>query len=170
MLQSAVVTTPIKVKKLGHLVYEVSDIDRSTRFWTEILGFHVTDHNELGMVFLRCATDHHSIALVPKPNLQRPAPDSALQISHLAMEVADLDALVRARDFLRQARVPITFEGRKGPGGNAGVEFEDPDGYIFELYAQMDQVGSDGKSRPREQWHRVKSLEDAIEHPLPAGW
>ena len=45
--------TPVKVKKLGHVVFTVSEIERTTRFWTEIMGFQVSDRNERGMVFLR---------------------------------------------------------------------------------------------------------------------
>jgi catechol 2,3-dioxygenase-like lactoylglutathione lyase family enzyme len=160
-------TTPIKVRKLGHLVYEVSDIERSTAFWTEIMGFTVSDHNEFGMVFLRTAGDHHSIALVPSKKTERPAASAGLRFHHLAMEVDNVDVLFRARDFLKARGVPIDFEGRRGPGGNVGVEFTDPDGYTFEIYADMDQVGPDGKSRPAEQHDRVKSLEDAIARPLP---
>jgi len=43
----------------------------------------------------------------------------------------------------------------------------DPDGFSIELYASMDQIGADGKSRPAEQWRRAKSLEEAVAHPLP---
>ncbi len=32
-------TSPIKIKKIGHVVLSVSDIERSTKFWTEIMGF-----------------------------------------------------------------------------------------------------------------------------------
>lgn len=170
MLDTAVTTTPIKVKKLGHFVYEVSDLDRSLRFWTEIMGFRFSDRNERGMVFLHNATDHHSIALVPMPGHKRPAEGQALRVSHLAMEVDSVDTLFKARDFLKQQGIELTFEGRKGPGGNVGIEFEDPDGYVFELYADMDQIGTDGKSRPANQWNRVSSLEDALEKPLPHSW
>lgn len=162
--------TPIKVRKLGHLVYEVSDIQRSTAFWTEILGFSVSDHNEIGMVFLRSGSDHHAIALIPSQKTARPAENAGLQFNHLAMEVDDIDTLFRAREFLKARGVPIAFEGRKGPGGNAGIEFTDPDGYLFEIYCKMDQVGPDGRSRPAEQFDRVKSLEDAIARPLPDRW
>lgn len=31
-------TSAIKVKKLGHRVYQVSDMERSVRFWTEVMG------------------------------------------------------------------------------------------------------------------------------------
>ena len=58
-------TTPIKVKKIGHVVFNVSDLERSTKFWTEIMGFQVSDVNERGMVFLRNAADHHAVALFP---------------------------------------------------------------------------------------------------------
>ncbi|HEV8021092.1 MAG TPA: VOC family protein [Candidatus Lustribacter sp.] len=160
-------TTPIQVRKLGHLVYEVSDVERSTKFWTEIMGFTVSDLNEFGMVFLRSAGDHHSIALVPTKKKARPAQDAGLQFHHLAMEVDSVDVLFRARDFLRERGIEITYDGRRGPGGNTGVEFTDPDGYTFEIYADMDQVGPDGKVRPPEQFDRVKSLEDAVARPLP---
>jgi catechol 2,3-dioxygenase-like lactoylglutathione lyase family enzyme len=168
MLNTTSVATPIKVSKLAHLVYEVSDIERTVKFWTEIMGFQVSDRNEKGMVFLRHGPDHHSIGLVQVAGLVRPNEGEHLRVSHLAMEVASVDILLEARDFLRQRNVPITFEGRKGPGGNIGLEFEDPDGYGFEIYAGMDQVEPDGKSRPSDQWIRVRSIEEALEKPLPA--
>jgi len=163
-------TTPINVRKLGHLVYEVSDIERSTAFWTEILGFSVSDRNEFGMVFLRCASDHHSIALVPGKKGARPPADAGLQFHHLAMEVDSIDVLFRARDFLRARGIPLVYEGRRGAGGNVGLEFADPDGYVFEIYANMDQVGPDGHTRPATQFHRVTTLEDAVAQPLPERW
>jgi catechol 2,3-dioxygenase-like lactoylglutathione lyase family enzyme len=162
--------TPIKVRKLGHLVYEVSDIERSTRFWTEVMGFEVSDVNEIGMVFLRYGGDHHSIALVPSKKSQRPPEDAGLQFHHLAMEVGSVDELFAARDFLRAKGVEIVYEGRRGPGGNIGVEFRDPDGYVFEIYANMDQTREDGRSRPSSQWKRARSLEEAIANPLSERW
>ena len=56
-------TSPIKVNKLGHMVYEVSDVERTVKFWTEVMGFTETDRNEHGMVFFRCGADHHAIGL-----------------------------------------------------------------------------------------------------------
>src|SRR5512134_228477 len=56
-------TTPVRIRKLGHVVYSVSDLERSMKFWTEIMGFKFSDRNEHGMVFFRNASDHHTIAL-----------------------------------------------------------------------------------------------------------
>jgi catechol 2,3-dioxygenase-like lactoylglutathione lyase family enzyme len=159
--------TPIAVRKIGHLVYEVSDIERTTAFWTEIMGFTVSDVNERGMVFLRSASDHHSIALVPTTKRGRPPQEAGVQFHHLAMEVGSMEELYAARDFLRERNIPLTYEGRRGPGGNTGLEFCDPDGYVFEIYCDMDQVGPDGHTRPAEQFHRARSLEEAAAHPLP---
>ncbi|MFP6732754.1 MAG: VOC family protein [Rhodospirillales bacterium] len=55
--------SPITVNKIGHLVYEVSDLEKTVKFWTEVMGFELSDRNHLGMAFLRCGTDHHAIAL-----------------------------------------------------------------------------------------------------------
>ncbi|MPZ32658.1 MAG: hypothetical protein GEV13_16960 [Rhodospirillales bacterium] len=50
---------PFAVQKLGHVVVNVSDLEASRRFYTEVLGFKVSDiypGNMMpgGMVFLRC--------------------------------------------------------------------------------------------------------------------
>jgi len=39
--------TPVRVKKVGHVVFTVSDIERSTAFWADIMGFEVSDKNEI---------------------------------------------------------------------------------------------------------------------------
>ncbi len=169
-MSDTITTTPIAIRKLGHLVYEVSDIEGTTAFWTDIMGFTVSDVNEKGMVFLRSAGDHHSIALVPTTKSGRPPRDAGVQFHHLAMEVGSVEELFAAREFLRERGIPVSYEGRRGPGGNIGVEFEDPDGYTFEIYANMDQVGADGRSRPAEQFRRARSLEAAVADPLPTDW
>jgi catechol 2,3-dioxygenase len=60
---------PFRIGKLGHVVIQVSDLERSLSFYIQILGFKVSDiyPEEMmpgGMIFLRCGTDHHCIALV----------------------------------------------------------------------------------------------------------
>ncbi|HUZ75328.1 MAG TPA: VOC family protein [Stellaceae bacterium] len=161
-------TTPIKVRKIGHLVYEVSDVERSRKFWTEMLGFTVSDTNEFGMVFLRTAADHHTIALMPGKAPRRAT--EGLKVDHLALELASIDELLAAREFLKSHGVPVVWEGRRGPGGNYSVHCHDPDGYDFELYCEMDQVDARGVSRPSSQWSRAGSLEEAIAKPLPKSW
>ncbi len=163
-------TSPITVNKLGHFVYEVADIERSVRFWTQVMGFREVERNEKGMVFFRCGADHHAIGLVPGRAEARAPRSAGNRMEHLAFEVSSLDQLFAARDFLKANNIPIMFEGRKGAGCNVSLNFLDPDGYEFEIYCQMDQVDETGRLRPSEQFRRAASLEEARDNPVPERW
>jgi catechol 2,3-dioxygenase-like lactoylglutathione lyase family enzyme len=162
--------SPIKPKKLGHLVYQVSDMDRSVMFWTEVMGFIETDRNDLGMVFFRCGADHHGIGLVPRPGTHRPDSDAGLHVEHLAMEVENTDVLIQAREYLIKNNILIRFEGRKGAGCNYSINFLDPDGYEFEIYCNMDQIDKSGKLRPKDHFSPTNTLADALANPVPEKW
>ena len=60
---------PFRIAKLGHVVLNVGDLQRSVKFYTQVLGFSVSDVYPTetvpgGMVFMRCNADHHGVALV----------------------------------------------------------------------------------------------------------
>jgi catechol 2,3-dioxygenase-like lactoylglutathione lyase family enzyme len=160
--------SPIQIKKLGHVVFHVSDVERSTKFYTEILNFRVSDVNENGMVFFTACGDHHTIALAPATaGAEAKQPEKGqLGLSHFAMEVGTLEELFEIRDYLKEKGLLIS-EGRRGPGGNTEVHLLDPDGYNLEFYWKMDQIAPGQPSRPSSQWHRVNSLEEARDNPLP---
>ena len=156
------------ISKLGHIVLRVNDLERSTAFYTQILGFKISDvyPDEMmpgGMVFLRCNTDHHCLALVGAAEERA----SNQELHHFAFEVATLAEVIRARDRLRAHNVKIDFEGRRRAGCQIAVEFRDPDNHSVEIYWGVDQVGSDGRVRPSNEWHGVRSLEEAVAHPVP---
>jgi catechol 2,3-dioxygenase-like lactoylglutathione lyase family enzyme len=157
-----------RISKLGHIVLQVSDLERSTAFYTQILGFKVSDvyPEEMmpgGMVFLRCNTDHHCLALVGAATSEA----SNKELHHFAFEVSTLAEVVHARDRLRAYNVKIDFEGRRRAGCQIAVEFRDPDNHSVEIYWGVDQVGTDGRVRPSNEWHGVKSLDEAITQPVP---
>ena len=162
--------SPIKVNKLGHLVYEVSDIPRSVKFWTEVMGFQVSEGNSKGMVFLRHGSDHHSIGLKPSKHGRRAEPSAGLRVEHLAFEVENADALLEARAYLIANGIPIVFEGRKGAGCNEAINFLDPDGHEFELYCNMDQIDHTGRLRPSSHFRPALTLDEAIANPVPKTW
>ena len=157
---------PVRVKKIGHVVFNVTDVERTARFWTEVMGFRISDRNDRGMVFLRHASDHHTIGLAPARDQEMLPKAGGVGFSHCALEVSSVAELFTIRDFLRLKGVPIKFEGRRGPGCNVGIEFQDPDGFDIELYAAMDQIGPEGKSRPSSEWRRASSLEEAVADPV----
>jgi hypothetical protein len=47
------------------------------------------------------------------------------------------------------------------------VEFRDPDNHFLELYWGLDQVGSDQRVRPPEEWREEATLESAIANAPP---
>jgi len=165
-------SSPIKINKLGHFVYEVSDVERTAKFWKEVMGLIETDRNRHGMVFFRCGSDHHAIGLKPMPKNKPAKRDhaSGLQMEHLAFEVADVEMLKKAKAYLRANNIPIMFEGRKGAGCNISINFLDPDGYEFEIYCDMDQVGPDGRLRPSTMFRPADPLEEAIANPVEKKW
>ena len=150
----------------------MSDIERSVKFWTEVMGLVETDRNAHGMVFFRCGADHHAIGLKPMKKGKTPKRDmgAGLQMEHLAFEVADVEMLKKAKAFLRENGIPVTFEGRKGAGCNISINFLDPDGYEFEIYCDMDQIGPDGRLRPPSLFKPKNPLEEAIEDPVQKTW
>ena len=158
---------PFAITKIGHVVLNCRDLEKSVRFYTQVLGFKVSDVYEEemipgGMVFMRFNADHHGVALIGS------LPDSSpnIELHHMAFAVSTLDEVFRAREHLERHKVPIIVEGRRRAGVQIAVEFADPDGHMLEIYWGLDQVGSDGITRPPSEWKGARSLEEAIDNPV----
>lgn len=159
---------PFSIRKIGHVVLRASDLQRSVDFYTQLLGFRVSDvYPEAmvpgGMVFMRCNADHHGVALVGGMT----GPAEQRELHHLAFEVATLDEVFRARKHLREQGARIVFEGRRRAGVQIAVEFLDPDGHNLEIYWGLDQIGTEGVARPKDQWRWAHTLEEAVANPPP---
>jgi len=158
---------PFRIGRIGHVVLNVREIGRSLRFYTEVLGFEVSDiyPDSMvpgGMAFLRCNPDHHGVALVGGKTEDAHNTD----LNHVAFEVATLDEVIRAHEHLSQHDVPMDFAGRRRAGCQIAVEFRDPDGHRLEIYWGIDQIGSEGVVRPPEEWKGARSLADALADPV----
>ena len=53
----------IRYSKLSYVALNVSDIERSKAFYTEILGLQLSEIGAQGEVYLRCSADHHNVVL-----------------------------------------------------------------------------------------------------------
>jgi catechol 2,3-dioxygenase-like lactoylglutathione lyase family enzyme len=157
---------PFHIGKIGHVVLQCRDIERTVRFYSEVLGFSVSDvyPDEMvpgGMVFMRCASDHHGVGFVGT----MPGESQHIEMNHLAFEVGTLDEVLRAREHLERHGVELDFEGRRRAGSQISIEFSDPDGHRLEIFWGLDVVGTDGKIRPASQWKWAHTLEDAVDDP-----
>ena len=156
-----------KIRRLGHVVLQVIDLERSLLFYTQVLGFKVTeiyseDLQPGGFAFLRCHTDHHSIALVGNGA----ALSQHKELHHVAFEVGSVEEVFAVRERLREQGATITFEGRRRAGCQIAVEFLDPDGHCLKIYWGLDQIGTSGHVRPASEWRGIRTLEAAVAHPV----
>ena len=159
-----------KIRRLGHVVLQVTDLERSLLFYTQVLGFKVTeiyseDLQPGGFAFLRCHTDHHSIALVGNGA----AHSQHKELHHVAFEVASVEEVFAVRERLREQGATITFEGRRRAGCQIAVEFLDPDGHCLEIYWGLDQIGTNGYVRPATRMEGDHDARSRRRHPCGPG-
>jgi len=164
-----------QIRKIGHVVLNVTDLERSVDFYTQVLGMKVSDRYPDsmvpgGFVFMRFATDHHGVALVGGAKKSEGGRGTTMTggggLNHFAFEVGSLDEVFRARAWLQKHGVQIVFEGRRRAGCQIAVEFTDPDGNNLEIYWNIDQIGTEGQVRPASEWRQAKTLEDAVANPV----
>ncbi|MDC8785244.1 VOC family protein [Roseateles koreensis] len=156
--------TPIRPRKLGHLVLMVRDIQKSVKFYTEVMGMQVSDWISDQMVFLRAGADHHDLALSQLP---APAPGSNTEadfndlprysrpgLEHFSYLVDNMAEMERAVKVLQSHQVEIVRGiGKHGPGENLFLVFKDPDGNNVELYCEMTQI-PEGSAHRAQVWER----------------
>ena len=154
-----------KIKRVGHLVLRVKDIERSKRFFEDILGFPVVGQNERGMVFF--STDvkdnHHMLAIMPaKEGAAMPTPDH-VGMQHVSFELESFAELQDAYRGLKEKGVPLdhtTFHGV-----TKSVYFYDPDGNRLEFYCNV-PAEEYRKSVPNP-YSRYGAIEDELEGKIP---
>jgi catechol-2,3-dioxygenase len=120
----------IGLKRLQHLVLWVSNVERSVRFYCDVLGFDVKRRypNAAFLTIPGTADDHH-LGLFEQPGLR--APDERVaRMYHSAWEVAELTDLARARGRLIEAG---SLVGQSDHGMSLSLYAKDPDGLEFEL-------------------------------------
>jgi len=137
----------IVVNKLGHIACYAPDPDRTAKFFEDILGFRVSDRIEENFVFMRCGFEHHSI------NFARGADG---RLHHIAFELRDAAHMHQACDLLGRRKIALLWGPvRHGPGHNVATYHRNPDGYLVELFFDLDRMVDEelGYFEPRP-WHR----------------
>lgn len=121
-----------KPRKVSHVVLNSADMDGVQDWYCRALGFRVSDYSADQMVFLRCASDHHSIALVR---------GHYPSVNHVAFELPTLNEYMRSIGRMKQKGiVPTWGPGRHGPGDNPFAYFVSPSGYVIEFTSEVQQI------------------------------
>ena len=109
-----VLDRPFKIRRLGHFGYNATKTGESLKFYTELLGFKISDRANFG-AFMRHASEHHSFVLFDKASMDermkvgdqaahfRPEND----INQITWQVQSLREVTDATDYFRALEMDI---------------------------------------------------------------
>jgi catechol 2,3-dioxygenase len=124
---------------IGRVRLRVGDLDRSLRFYRDLLGLRVA-REEASAVSLADGA-RELIVLEEKPGIRRrPARPATTGLYHVALLVPTRAELGRALLGLHQAQYPL--RGMSDHAVSESLYLDDPDGNGLEIYAD----------RPRSEW------------------
>jgi catechol 2,3-dioxygenase-like lactoylglutathione lyase family enzyme len=139
--------------RLQHVVFATKAIEPLLTFFTEVLGFTLSDSvldeaGRLTTAFLRCSDEHHSVAIFAA---------SESRLDHHCYEAGAWDLIRDWADHFASRHVPIKWgPGRHGPGNNLFLFVHDPDGNWVEISAELERVEP---GRPPGTWpHSERTL------------
>ena len=130
---------PFIVQRIDHVVYRVSDLEKSVAFYGDVLGCHVVKRRtDLGLIHLRAGASMIDLVAIDGP-LGRPggaAPGAqARNVDHLCLRVEPFDEQILREHLAKYRLAPIgpasTNFGAEGMG--LSLYFSDPDGNMIEL-------------------------------------
>jgi catechol-2,3-dioxygenase len=149
---------PIEVKELGHLVLYVSDIQKATQFYTEVLGWkQIEIPQEMPAAAFSSGRTHHELLLIEVgKDAKELIKGRRLGLYHFGLKIGDSDEdLKRAVEHLEKHKVQLL--GTADHTVSHSLYIMDPDGNEIELY--VDVAGVDWKADPGLMASPVKPLD-----------
>ena len=126
---------------IGHVHLKVANLDRAVAFYSDVLGFEITQRYGRNAAFLSAGGYHHHIGLNTWESLGGPTPPpGATGLYHVAILYPTRTDLADATRRLLAHGVRI--DGASDHGVSEAIYLRDPDGNGIELYWD----------RPRDQW------------------
>jgi catechol 2,3-dioxygenase-like lactoylglutathione lyase family enzyme len=134
----------IELRGVAHFSIPVSDVDRSTKFYTEVVGCRLLSQLPNQKITFLDAGGGVCLLLIKRPApIQKGAAEMSDGVHHAFM--VDADAYQAAKDSLRAKGVDIFFEEDRRGGTIDGPRFyfRDPDGTPLEI---IDRTHYSGKT------------------------
>ncbi|EDQ05934.1 Catechol-2,3-dioxygenase [Sulfitobacter indolifex] len=126
---------------IGHVHLKVADLDRAIHFYSDLLGFAVTQRYGDQAAFLGAGGYHHHIGLNTWESAgATPPPPGHTGLYHSAFLYPDRQQLARA--LRRVLDAGIKLDGAADHGVSEAVYLRDPDSNGVELY----------RDRPQTDW------------------
>jgi catechol 2,3-dioxygenase len=129
--------------RIGHVHLKVSDIERSLKFYRDLLGFELQQMYGDSAAFISAGGYHHHIGLNTWHSKNAPpAPLHAAGLYHVAILYPSRKDLAIVLKRLINAKYPLT--GASDHGVSEAIYLDDPDKNGVELYWD----------KPKEKWPR----------------
>lgn len=129
--------------RIGHVHLKVADLERSLRFYCDVLGFEITLRMGDSAVFISAGGYHHHIGLNTWESLGgSPPPRGSTGLYHFAILYPSRHMLADALQRVLDAGIPL--DGASDHGVSEALYLRDPDDNGVELYWD----------RPRADWPR----------------
>jgi len=126
-----VTTEGFGLKRLQHLVLWVSDVDRSVRFYQDVVGLEVKrKYPNAAFMKIPGSPDDHNLGLFEQTGAPKPD-ERVARMYHSAWEVGEITDFVRARLRLTEAGALV---GQSDHGVSLSLYAKDPDGLEFEIF------------------------------------
>ena len=128
----------MRLKEIGHVLLRVMDLERSKKFYSEVLGFQVLEEDpEHGGTFMALPGQSHAIDLFQVKDTQAAEQQTpgVRGLGHIAFRVETEAALKDAYATLEEHAVPISRT--IDHVSQKSIYFNDPDGNTLEIYFEL---------------------------------
>ncbi len=134
---------PVRPSNLTHVVYSTPDQPTTLAFFTDVLGFEISDQIPGIIAFARCGNVHHNVAIQAGP---------VAYPHHIAFEVDDIDDVVRGGQRMVDADPDrhMWGVGRHAIGSNWYWYLREPGGTFVEYTADIDRISEQDLYRPKD--------------------
>jgi catechol 2,3-dioxygenase len=124
----------IQTDRIGHVVIKVRDLERSRKFYTEVMGLDVMMELSQPKIcfFASHRRDHHELGCMEVGKDAAGTQARQIGLMHIAFRLTDEEQLRSAYKVLKENNVPINFTVDHII--TKSIYFSDPDGHQIEVY------------------------------------
>lgn len=129
---------------IQHIALRTQHLETMVEFYSEALGFDISDWLLRECAWLRCNSNHHTLVFMQgQPG-----------IDHIGYSIPGGTDLLHWADHFSQQKIPLLWgPGRHGAGNDLFLRIADSEGTHIELSAEISQYYDRDVTTPPRLWH-----------------